>query len=207
MEHNPAYHYGQRSSQLDDHLYEEVDTQTTKRSSITHEEVQNPVREKTNSKLAGKKQRGANIVLAIAIVAVLALAVIAIIVSVLLTSNSNQEIHTLQLKIENLREMLNQTGDNSNQEIHTLQLEIENLREMLNQTGDNSNQEIQSLQLEIDNLRKMLNQTGDSLAIQVSTLRNENQERDRKYILIALNILHVYSCMININNERRYLYL
>ena len=180
MEHNPAYHYGQRPSQLDDHLYEEVDTQTTKRSSITHEEVQDPVREKTNSKLAEKKQRGANIVLAIAIiVAVLALAVIAIIVSVLLTSNSNQ---SLQLEIENLREMLNQTGDNSNQEIHTLQLEIENLREMLNQTGDNSNQEIQSLQLEIDNLRKMLNQAGDSLAIQVSMLRADNQARDCKNI-------------------------
>ena len=78
-----------------------------------HEEVQDPVCEKTNSKLAGKKQRGANIVLAsaIIIVAVLALAVIAIIVSVLLTSNSNQEIQSLQLEIENLREMLNQTGD------------------------------------------------------------------------------------------------
>ena len=111
MEPNPAYHYGQQPKQLDDHLYEEVDTRTTKCSSITHEEVQDPVHEKTNSKLAGKKQRGANIVLATAIVAVLALAVIAIIVSVLLTSNSNQEIQSLQLEIENLREMLNQTGD------------------------------------------------------------------------------------------------
>ena len=50
---------------------------------------------------------------------------------------------------------------------------------VLSQT-DNSNQEIQSLQLEIRNLRKMLNKTGDSLAIQVSTLRKDNQERDRK---------------------------
>ena len=122
----PAYHYGQQ----DTHFYEEIDT--TKHSNTKHEMVQDPVRENTAKKTGGK-QRGANIVLAIAIVAVLALAVIAIVVSVLLTSNSNQEI--------------------------------------------------QSLQLEIDNLREMLNQTGDSLAIQVSTLRNENQERDRKYIL------------------------
>ena len=57
MEPNPAYHYGQRSKQLDDYLYEEVDTRTTKCSSITHEEVQDPVREKTNSKLAGKKTK------------------------------------------------------------------------------------------------------------------------------------------------------
>ena len=111
MEPNPAYHYGQQPKQLDDHLYEEVDTRTTKCSSITHEEVQDPVHEKTNSKLAGKKQRGANVVLAIATVAVLALAMIATIVLVLLTSNSNQEIQSLQLEIENLREMLNQTGD------------------------------------------------------------------------------------------------
>ena len=179
----PAYHYGQHDTSLDDSFYEEIDT--TKHSSTTSEKVQDPVREKAKpntAKKTGGKQRGVNVVLAIAIVAVLALAVIGIVASVLLTSNSNQEIQSFQLEIENLRELLNRTGQNSNQEIQTLQMEIGNLREMLNQTGDNSNQEIQSLQQEVENLREMLNQTGDSLAIQVSTLK-DNQERDCKYIL------------------------
>ena len=101
----PAYHYGQQDTSLDDNLYEEIDT--TKHSSTTHEMVQDPVRDKTKANKTGGKQRGVNVVLSIAIVAVLALAVIAIVVSVLLTSNSNQEIQTLQLEIENLREMLN----------------------------------------------------------------------------------------------------
>ena len=70
-------------------------------------------------------------VVAVAAVLALALAVGAIVLVV--TSNSNQEIQTLQLEIENLREMLNQTGDNSNEEFQSLHLEIENLREMLNQ--------------------------------------------------------------------------
>ena len=74
--------------------------------------------------------------------------------------------------------VLSQT-DNSNQEIQILQMEIENLREMFNQTGDNSNQEIQSLQLEIENLREILNQTADSLVI----LRTDSQARDCKNIL------------------------
>ena len=84
----PAYHYGQQ----DKHFYEEIDT--TKHSNTTREKVQDPVREKTKpntAKKTGGKQRGVNVVLAIAIVAVLAVAVIAIVVSVLLTSNSSQE--------------------------------------------------------------------------------------------------------------------
>ena len=188
----PAYHYGQQDTSLDDNLYEEIDT--TKHLSTTREKVQDSVCERTKpntAKKSGGKQRGVNVVLIIAIVDVLALAVIAIIVSVRLTSNFNQEIQSLQLEIENLREMLNQTGDNSSQEINFFQLEIENLREMLNQTGDNSNQESQSLQLEIENLREMLNQAGDnsnqeiqSLQLEIENLRemlnqagdNSNQE-------------------------------
>ena len=108
----PAYHYGQQDTSLDDNLYEEIDA--TKHSSTTREKVQDPVHEKTKpntAKKTGGKQRGVNVIIPITIVALLALAVIAIIVPVLLTSNSNQEIQTLQLEIENLIGMLNQTGD------------------------------------------------------------------------------------------------
>ena len=171
----PAYiTHGQQDTSLDDNLYEEIDA--TKHSSTTREKVQDPVHEKikpTTAKKTGGKQRGVNVILVIAIVAELALAVIAIVVSVLLTSNSNQEIQFLQHEIENLREMLNQTGDNSSQEIQSFQLKIENLREMMNQTGDNSNQEIQSLQLEIENLKEMLNQTGDNSSQEIQTLQLE----------------------------------
>ena len=71
---------------------------------------------------------------------------------------------------------------------------------VLSQTN-NSNQEFQSLQLEIENLREMLNQTGDSLAIQVSTLRKDNQERDRKYSI------EYTSCLLMHDKYSRYLYL
>ena len=165
----PAYHYGQQDTSFDDNLYEEIDT--AKDSSTTREKVKDRIREKTKAntakKTTGGKQKGVNIVLAIAIVATLAIAVIAIIVSVLPTSNSNQEIQSLQLEIANLRELLNQTGDNSNQEIQSLQLEIANLREMLNQTEDNSNQKIQSLQ-----------QIFNTTAMKLSILQTDTMTRD-----------------------------
>ena len=59
---------------------------------------------------------------------------VALIALVVLSSNFNKEIQSLQLEIVNLKETLNQTGDNSNQESQTLKLEIENLKQALNQT-------------------------------------------------------------------------
>ena len=83
-----------------------------------------------------KVNKGRSIIGVIVAVLSLVVAIAAITATVVLsqTDNSNREIQSLKLEIENLREMLNQTGDNSNQEIQPLQREIENLAEMLNQT-------------------------------------------------------------------------
>ena len=109
---NPAYNFAQPQSNehLDNgqELYEEVDLPKADEQPVTIVGG-GPMPSKS-----GGKQRGVNVVLSIAIVAAIALAVIAIIVSVLLTSNSNKEIQTLQLEIENLREMLNQTDRSQN---------------------------------------------------------------------------------------------
>ena len=102
MKLNPAYNVVQEPSErFVDDTYANVDLPTD--STKTSDKV---TIGGGGSKKTGGKQRGVNVILAIAIAATLAIAVIAIIVSVLLTSNSNQEIQSLQLEIENLREML-----------------------------------------------------------------------------------------------------
>ena len=125
MQLNAAYNFFEKNEHINNEqeLYEEVD------------DYEQPV---TNAGGEPKntlgKQRRVNVALALALVATLALAVIAIIISVLPTSNSNQEIQSLQLEIENLREILNQTGHNFNWDIQSLHQEIKSLRVMLNQT-------------------------------------------------------------------------
>ena len=162
MESNPAYGFVQQSISSEtpttDNTYELVNLPATNEACADHSKM-NTAGDHEIPKV-DKPPQGRSIIGVIVAVLALVVAFAAITATVVLSQT-----------------------DNSNQEIKTLQLEIEKLREMLNQTGDNSNQEIQSLQLEIKNLREMLNQTGDSLAIQVSTLKNENQEQDRKYIL------------------------
>ena len=137
---------------------------------IMSEKKQDLMKPNYGGEQAKRKNIGASIVVAVAIVAVLALAVGAVITSVLLRNISSQEIESLRLDITdlremlslqfmetaNLREMLNQTETNFKQEVQSFQQEFVNLREMLNETGLNTNHEIQSLQLEIENLRTML---------------------------------------------------
>ena len=104
MELNPAYDVVQQG--FGENTYDNVDLQTDSTTDTDYKQPVTIVGGGTMPSKTGGKQRGVNVVLAIAIVAVLALAVIAIVVSVLLTSNSNQEITSLQLEIENLREAL-----------------------------------------------------------------------------------------------------
>ena len=109
MELNPAYNFAhpQNNEQFDNEqeLYEQVDMLNADEqpATVVGGGPMPPVPK------SGGKQGVVNVVISIAIVAAIALAVIAIVVSVLLTSNSNQEIQSLQLEIQNLREMLNQT--------------------------------------------------------------------------------------------------
>ena len=139
MEKNPAYRSAQNytvsQAPTADNIYELMDLP----ASSTNEACADKKNPAAGDHEIPKVDKGRSIIGVIVTVAVLALvvAVAAITSTVVLsqTDNSNKEIQTLKLEIENLREMLNQTGDNSNQEIQTLsKLEIENLREMLNQT-------------------------------------------------------------------------
>ena len=181
MEKNPAYRSAQNytvsQAPSAESIYELMDLPATNEACTDKKNTAAGYHEIPK---VDKTSQGRFIVGVIVAVLALVVAVAAITATVVLsqTDNYNQEIQTLKLQIENLREMLNQTGDNSNQEIQFLQLEIENLKEILNQTGDNSSQEIQSLQLEIGNLREMLNQTGDnsnqviqSLQLEIGNLR------------------------------------
>ena len=130
MDQNIAYGVGQQKS-------------TTQ--PINEENIYDDVLNSTEGNKSGEEKSKANLLLGrclvgiVAIAAVLALTLAVVAIILIVTSNSNQEIQTLQLEIENLREMLNQTGDNSNQEIQSLQLEIEEVKEMLNQTDRSQN--------------------------------------------------------------------
>ena len=119
MEMNISYGYSQKNQQClddDDGYADVVYLSEGAKVNTLSEKTQEPIRQKPErndkkdqaqtKERAQRKCTGVNIILAIAIVATLAIAVIAIIVSVLLTSNSNQEIQSLQLEIENLREIL-----------------------------------------------------------------------------------------------------
>ena len=148
MELNPAYTFAQpQSNESGQELYEEIDLPTAvEQPSIVG---RGPMPSKT-----GGKQRGVNVVLAI---------VIAIIVPVLLTSNSKQEIQSLQLEVENLKEMLNQTERDLQTQYGALAVIAIIVPVLLT---SNSKQEIQSLQLEVENLKEMLNQTERDLQTQ-----------------------------------------
>ena len=139
MEKNPAYGSAQKytvsQAPTADNTYKLVDLPATNEACA----------DKKNTAAGDheipKVDKGRSIIGVIVAVLALVVAIAAITTTVVLTQtdNSNQEIQTLQREIENLREMLNQTGDNSNQEIQSFQLEIENLKEMLNQTDRSQN--------------------------------------------------------------------
>ena len=86
-----------------------VDCEKTKNTEDGEKNTYTVDGEKTTAKKTAGKQRGVNVVLAIATVVVLSLAVIVVIVLIARTNNFNQEIQSLQLEVGNLREMLNQT--------------------------------------------------------------------------------------------------
>ena len=106
-------------------IYDNVDLPlATSKATVTADEQPSTVTTVTvaagDPKKTGEKQRGVNIAFTIAIVTVLCLVVVAITASVLLTSNFNQEIQSLQMEIENLREMLNQTDRSLESQVSSL---------------------------------------------------------------------------------------
>ena len=118
MENNPAYglgfaqNYTVSQAPTADNTYELVDLPATNEACADKKNT-------AGDHEIHKVDKGRSIVGVIVAVLALVVAIAAITATVVLsqTDNSNQEIQTLQLEIENLIEMLNQTGDNSNQEI------------------------------------------------------------------------------------------
>ena len=135
MEANLAYNFAQRNVASEtpsvDNAYELVDIQTTREMSTR----ENDTAESQNDEKQSQGRGTAKLVTTVAVLALMiSTATIISTIVLILTYHSNQEIQSL--KLENLREMLNQTGDNSNQEIQSLKLELENLKEILNKTND-----------------------------------------------------------------------